>query len=696
MLEESRSALVRRNSLAELLASLPEPERQEAIAGLTSEQAWEIIYNWRGFWARENQIQPVGNWTHWLVLSGRGFGKTRTGAETVREWASKPLPGPIHLIAPTAGDIRKVMIEGPQGGLLSCYPPHQRPNYEPSKGHLITWPNGNVAYCFSADEPERLRGPQCIAEGTAILDGNGSTKPIEAVISGDFVMTRRGPRRVMRAWMADRNADVSRLRLLDGRSIIATGDHPVCVTLASNTKDLLGTRNQGIATIRRGSSCTERFGRPSADPSHQNTTFITLTEISTIIGSRIWNSSLAANTTGFTVERSLTPIRTSPWRPPSWRPKETGLSASLPESLRVSSAVPTIVAGLSGQRPSVPLPALRECGPVPSLARIEFANTVPARIARQSDSSAIAVESAMPQRAHLDLSSQGALYALTAPSHSRHAEVMDDSAVGHAPWPFMTEIVSVSACGQAPVYDLEIEDEHEFFANGILVHNCCRYWADELATWRFGQEAWDNLMFGFRLGDELRGVITTTPKPIKLLKSIISDSSTVVTKGSTYDNRANLSPQFFRTVVTKYEGTRLGRQELNAEMLTDTPGALWKSAIIDSLRIQLHEIQWDLIVRVAVAIDPAVTAEEDSDETGIIVAGLTAQRAHHRARRSVLQGIASRLGAGGGQCLPYAASRRDRGRGKSGRRPGGEQYPCSGSRGQLPRRACDSRQDAPC
>lgn len=299
-------------SPAELLALLPEAEWRRAISSLTNEQAWQVNFDWRGFWARPNQQQPTGDWTHWLVLAGRGFGKTRTGAETVREWASKPLPGPIHLIAATAADIRKVMIEGPSGGLLSCYPPDQRPNYEPSKGHLITWPNGNVGYCFSADEPERLRGPQC-----------------------------------------------------------------------------------------------------------------------------------------------------------------------------------------------------------------------------------------------------------------------------------------------------------------------CRYWADELATWRFGQEAWDNLMFGFRLGDQLRGVITTTPKPIKLLKSIISDSSTVVTRGSTYDNRRNLSPQFFETVVKRYEGTRLGRQELEAELLNDTPGALWKSALIDQHRIQQHHIKWDLIVRIVVAIDPAVTAEEGSDETGIVVAALT-------------------------------------------------------------------------
>ncbi len=299
-------------SLAESLASLPEAHRNQVLASLSDQQTREALYDWRGVWARHNQISPQGDWTHWLLLAGRGFGKTRVGAETVREWASEPLPGPIHLIAPTAADIRKVMIEGPNGGLLSCYPPGEAPSYEPSKGHLLRWANGNQAYCFSADEPERLRGPQC-----------------------------------------------------------------------------------------------------------------------------------------------------------------------------------------------------------------------------------------------------------------------------------------------------------------------SRYWADELATWRFGQEVWDNLMFGFRIGDELRGVITTTPKPIKLLKSIMSDAATVTTRGSTYDNRKNLSKQFFRSVITKYEGTRLGRQELLAELLDDIPGALWKMSTIDSSRITHGEVRWDMVVRIVVAIDPSVTSGPDSNETGIIVAGLT-------------------------------------------------------------------------
>ncbi len=245
-----------------------------------------------------------------MAMAGRGWGKTRVGAETVREWAKEKLEAPIHLVAPTAGDIRKVMVEGPSG-LLKCYPPTQRPHYEPSKGHMITWPNGNTALCFSADEPERLRGPQC-----------------------------------------------------------------------------------------------------------------------------------------------------------------------------------------------------------------------------------------------------------------------------------------------------------------------SRFWADEIAAWRFADDAWDNLMFGFRIGSNLRGVITSTPKPIKIVKDIISDPDTVVTRASSYENSKNLSAQFFKNIIKKYEGTRIGRQELMAELLEDIPGALWTQALIDAGKIKYKTIPTDYIIRTVVAIDPAVSVGENSADTGIVVCSL--------------------------------------------------------------------------
>jgi phage terminase large subunit-like protein len=290
-----------------LIASLSVEERNELLGELSESQAHALLYDWRGFWARPNQLAPPGSWRYWLLQAGRGFGKTRVGAETVREWSDK-YPR-IHLVAPTAADARDVMIEG-ESGLINCFPPNSRPVYEPSK-RRVTFPNGSMAFAFSADEPERLRGPQC-----------------------------------------------------------------------------------------------------------------------------------------------------------------------------------------------------------------------------------------------------------------------------HA------------------------------------------FWADELAAWRF-PEAWDNLLFGFRLGSDPRGVITTTPKPTKLVRDIVGDPNTVITRGTSYDNRANLAPAFFDAIIRKYEGSRLGRQELLAELLEDMAGAIFKRALIEAARIRLDQVRWDLVVRIVVAIDPAVTNTEDSDETGIVVCALT-------------------------------------------------------------------------
>ena len=284
------------------LASLPRTVRNSLVGSLTSDQADALLHDWR-FWARSSQLPPGGEWRVWLLLAGRGFGKTRTGAELVRARAASGSARRIALVAPTAADVRDVMVEG-ESGVLAIAPARERPLYEPSKRRL-TWPNGAIATLFSADEPERLRGPQ-----------------------------------------------------------------------------------------------------------------------------------------------------------------------------------------------------------------------------------------------------------------------------------------------------------HDFA------------WCDELAAWRY-PEAWDMLLFGLRLGDDPRAVVTTTPRPIRLIRDLLADPKVVVTRGRTVDNRANLARVFLEQIVRRYEGTRLGRQELDAELLEDMPGALWRRAIIEAARTSVMPE----LARVVVAIDPAAGSGEQSDETGIIVAG---------------------------------------------------------------------------
>lgn len=262
-----------------------------------------ILYDW-SVWARPAQLAPDGDWRIWLILAGRGFGKTRSGAEWVRQQVETGCAGRIALVGATAADVRDTMIEG-ESGLLRIFPDETRPRYEPSK-RRVTFPNGAIATTYSADEPDRLRGP---------------------------------------------------------------------------------------------------------------------------------NHDLA--------------------------------------------------------------------------------------------------------------------------------------------------------------------------------------WADEVAAWRY-PDAWDQLMFGLRIGDRPRAVATTTPRPTRLIRNLADRPDCVVTRGSTYDNAANLSSAFLDEMRNRYEGTRLGRQELEAELLLDADGALWNRDMLDDARTTTIPN----LRRVVVAIDPAASANADSDETGIIVAGV--------------------------------------------------------------------------
>ena len=300
-----RRAVSDDRSLFERVARLDSEARERLVESFTPEQRLGLLYSW-SCWRRPKQATPDGDWRFWLILAGRGFGKTRTGAEFVREQVESGRAGRVALVGATAADVRDTMIEG-ASGLLSVFPPDRRPLYEPSK-RRVTFANGAIATAFSADQPDRLRGP---------------------------------------------------------------------------------------------------------------------------------NHDLA--------------------------------------------------------------------------------------------------------------------------------------------------------------------------------------WADELAAWRY-HDAWDQLVLGLRLGDHPRAVITTTPRPLPLIRRLAttSDGTVHLTRGSTFENAGNLSAEFLDEMRRRYENTRLGRQELDAQIIDDVDGALWDRAQLDADRV----VEYPPLDRVVVAVDPAVTSGENADETGIVVVGL--------------------------------------------------------------------------
>ena len=146
-------------------------------------------------------------------------------------------------------------------------------------------------------------------------------------------------------------------------------------------------------------------------------------------------------------------------------------------------------------------------------------------------------------------------------------------------------------------------------------------WCDELAAWD-KVDAWDQLQFGLRLGKFPQTVVTTTPRPVPLIKSLIKRDTTYITRGSTFENVKNLAASALLELQTRYAGTRLGRQELEGEVLEDVEGALWSRSMLESGRITKDELP--PLIRIVVGLDPAVTSGENSDDTGIVAAGLSA------------------------------------------------------------------------
>ena len=164
-----------------------------------------------------------------------------------------------------------------------------------------------------------------------------------------------------------------------------------------------------------------------------------------------------------------------------------------------------------------------------------------------------------------------------------------------------------------------------------------RAWCDELAAWRY-PETFDQLMFGLRLGDNPQCIITTTPKPTQIIKQLVERDDCYVTTGSTFENEANLAKSALQMLKEKYEGTTLGRQELYAEVIDMLEGAIWTNKMIEEARLAANTVKE--LTQIIVAIAPAVTHNDDSDETGIVVVGKDANNEYY-----VLEDISGKYSA---------------------------------------------------
>jgi predicted phage terminase large subunit-like protein len=516
---------------------------QKAYKKLSYED--KVAYEWRLRWlseAHQYQLIPEGDWDVWLLLAGRGAGKSRTGAETIGHWAWRQPKTRWLVVAPTSGDLRDV--------------------------------------CFPA--------------GTLITMGDGRHQSIESVRPGATVMTRRGPRRVLKSGCTGIR-DIYRVRHQRG-CLIATSNHPVWVN-ERQTFVFLCSLLEGdtILTWAGSERLPQRSRNSTASPSGAIPSPVTSTFSATSMGTGaawifpcIAPNGLQSTGPSLSACMSITWIMTGATM--LWRTLGSVRPGIISMSMRLWNG---FVSALSVARNLWP-------DTRPSSARIAAAFTTPMPIG-------------IPANAKNPTSS---LFAPAAEQHFLEKPVLEQNVTVQ---PSAITAPCQLASVNVPVYNLEVEDEHEYFADDVLVHNCFEgpsglvnviprelwleynrslheltlrngslikgisasepnrfrgpqfhgAWCDELAAWDYLDDSWSTMRLGIRLGQKTRTVATTTPKPKDLLKRLLREEATgktVVSRASTYENLDNLAPSF-REEILQHEGTRYGRQEIHAEMI---------------------------------------------------------------------------------------------------------------------------------
>lgn len=626
-------------SPAELLASLPEAQRQAILEELTEPQSRALAYDWK-FWGRPNQQPPDGDWFGWLILAGRGYGKTRTGSEWIRDEVQRGKAGRIALVGETAADCRDVIVEG---------------------------------------EALDLETPVPTPDGWTTM---GALRP------GDRVFDEHGqPCNVVWVSAVAENRTCYEVRFSDGETIVADAAHKWLTRDArarnaarrsANPEDVPAVRTTGEigATLVARGRANHAIPLPGALAYPESHLPIDPYVFGCWLGdgrSRGGDPTCADDeiveqieAAGYRVTRHATEYG---WRidgiDPALRPLGVLGNKHIP-AIYLRGSVDQRLAllqglmdtgGYVGERgrcaydgdDAILVEQVRElvrglgmsCGPMSApqahkafagaapVRRITFTPTLPvcrlsrkaARIRPPSEEASwrmvravrpvasvpvrcIAVDSA----SHLFLAGHGCV-----PTHN--SGILATSPPWFKP---VYEPANRRVTWPNGAYAICFSSEKPDQLRGL---NFDRAWVDEIAKFRHAQDTWDNLELGLRSGDDPKVCITTTPRPIPILRGFLNDDMIRVVTGSSYENVGNLAPSFIKRVLSKYEGTRLGRQELHAQILDDNPGALWRYELFEApCRVRAEDVP--PMVQIVVAIDPAVSSDEDSDDTAIIVAGV--------------------------------------------------------------------------
>lgn len=555
------------------------------------------LLNWKVKWlntARAKQITPEGDWwTTWVVCAGRGFGKTLLGAQDLGQYACENAEVRCAVIAPTLNDVRAVCIEG-ESGLLSVIPPALIQSYNKSllEIYLI---NGSIIRGFGSDAFDRLRGPQhhrawCFVAGTLISMADGSFKSIESVRIGDKIMTRHGVRAVIDSGVSGNPNELVHIDC-GVTSLTGTVDHPILVGNSwipmgeLKTGDQLCVSTKDICTLA-GNTPTGLYMNNTTGQSLMVTSFITkmrtLATTTLAILRRCHGMSISgimrqvANNWNINGNLRLIGLK-------KLGKKIQGKLAN------VCSVIINLFHLALPNQVSFALSLALKSGDATGLRpKQDSAKYVTATTAQQNDSSCIALRNATPNQK----SERIELRQLAV----RHAERLPNTVT----------------------YNLTVEGEHEYIANGIIVHNC-----DELAAWAYPEDTWSMMKFGLRLGENPQVIVTTTPKPIDLVRSFFEqaadeDSSVILTTGSTYENSANLAKSFIDE-MSQLDGTKLGRQELFAELLSELEGGIVNESWF---KLWAHDRPLPVFQYIVQSYDCATSDKTTNDPTACVVLGV--------------------------------------------------------------------------
>jgi predicted phage terminase large subunit-like protein len=594
------------------------------------------------------------SWATWVLLAGRGFGKTRVGAELAREMVETNQAKRIAVISPTASDARDVAVEG-QSGLVNVCPPWARPLYESTK-RRVTWPNGAQASLFSAEEPERLRGPQfdfawCLIAGTLVETEFGK-KPIETIKINDHVWTRKGLKKVYDVQMTGVKP-IFDVFLSNGSMLSGTGEHKVWVEetgwlelqkltpgakllafegvekCESYTKESVTLQNsEAISQTETDSPYTGSFMKKSTENYQTDFRSIIKTEIFITTIYRISKLCLQVIIKKLT---NLKAVLQSLLKRKENILTNTGLQqkgATLRANVAESNSTPTQTTS-DGVQMSVGLKEEKETflRRLKKLAKNVFVRSV-RNLFLQKEGGHIVLKNVIQNDTNISITVLSVEPRLSQTINSQPAQQLagtnSEFLSNHQTETFgkscKNAIKQNGWQQEKEVWNLSIEDEHEFFASGVLAKNC-----DEIAGYDVNtqQMTWDMLQFTLRLGTNPRCVVTTTPKPTPLIQQLVKlarhpINKMIMTTGSTYENKTNLATPFMRQ-ITQYEGTNLGRQEIYAELIDIEESGILKRSWFKQWPSKKAMPVFEFVIQ---SYDTAFTEKTENDPTGCVVFGV--------------------------------------------------------------------------